>query len=263
MKLSATGSALVALVGFVILYASLSLLVSYGAVVGSFLFGWLLFILRVWPAVTVNWSGVGMVLLCSILIIAGLHSLSRWLFGSVAARVAACAGMQWRLSWSFALYAAIWLLFAAIMGAVGVAHQVGWLVRSHEPFYKLRRDPSGLRDSLKNKALTLFYWAEYARWDLETTKREFLKDEAKHSSDRPNVFEDLHVVFFEGNDGKLAGSLIFHRDPKTQVEAGFVEISRWQLPGEAQPINGLSIALARYGAQATGAPAGQGAGRNK
>lgn len=97
------------------------------------------------------------------------------------------------------------------MGAVGVAHQVGWLIRSDEPMLKPRRHLGLLRYPLKEKSMELFVCAEEARWDLETTRREFLKGEAARPS-RPNVFEDLHVLFFEGTNGQLAGGLIFHRD---------------------------------------------------
>lgn len=64
----------------------LPVLSSMGVLLGSICFGWFSFLERVWPRISVSWSGVGMVALCSALILAGLHSLCAWLFAAVAAK---------------------------------------------------------------------------------------------------------------------------------------------------------------------------------
>src|SRR4026207_2210934 len=156
MKLSPVRIALGVLFGVLFLGLILPELLSAGSLFVSVFFGWFSFLQRVWPNVTVNWNGIGMVLLCSVLIIAGLHSLSGWLFTSVTTKANTCPGLRWRWSWTLALYAGVWMLFAAIMGAVGVAHQVGWLFRFGEPFYRPRKHVFILRHPLKAQSVNLF-----------------------------------------------------------------------------------------------------------
>src|SRR5262245_36030629 len=67
-------------------------------------FGWFRFLQRVLPRVTWNWSGIAMVALCSILIIAGTHWFCRWLYTQVRANARIQGPERWRWSWSAALF---------------------------------------------------------------------------------------------------------------------------------------------------------------
>jgi hypothetical protein len=245
MKFSAVRVAVWTLVGFVCLGLFLPLIASGGLLLWSVVFGWVAFLQRVWPSVTVNWNGIGMVTLCSALILAGLHSMGKWLFGALASRLASSNGLQWRLSWTFALYLVVWLLFAAVMGAVGVAHQVGWLIRSGEPLMKPRRSAALWKYQLREKAMNLAVCAHDANWNLETTRRSFYDAEADLPNRHPNVFEDLHVVFLGGTSNELAAGLIFHRDRELQAKAGFAFVSP-EFTGEILPMDKLAATLSRY-----------------
>jgi hypothetical protein len=180
--------------------------------------------------------------------------LCGWLFVAATGKANVCAGVRWRWSWSLAIYVAIWLLFAAIMGAVGAAHQIGWLLRSGEPIYKPRQHLGMLRSPLREKATSLFDCAGEAGWNLDKTRKAFLGKEANWTHDQRRSLDEFHLVLFEGTNGSLAAGFVFHRDPETRAKAGFVVISAETPPGEIQPNEKLSSALAQRQTKASVIP---------
>jgi prepilin-type processing-associated H-X9-DG protein len=96
--------------------------------VGSLLFGWLLFLERVVSRMTVDWGTVTVSLTALILFTAGVHAAGR------AWRRTAERRPAWKLRWSAAAVAILFVLFAAGVALVGIVHQVGWLATSPEPF---------------------------------------------------------------------------------------------------------------------------------
>jgi prepilin-type processing-associated H-X9-DG protein len=91
--------------------------------------GWVMYLVRVAPGVTVSVGGVGMGVACLVLLAAGSHVFLRWLAGEVAP-----TGRPWRPRWTAMLLALVLLMFVAGIAATGVVHQVGWLVTSPELF---------------------------------------------------------------------------------------------------------------------------------
>jgi hypothetical protein len=97
------------------------------AVLIHLVLGWITHASTVLPKVTVNWSGVGMLVACLAPAAAIGHSFCRWLWhgtGHVD---------PWRLRWSIAGLGVLVLMFAAGMAFTAVAHQTGWLLRAKEP----------------------------------------------------------------------------------------------------------------------------------
>jgi len=91
----------------------------------ALLFGWIRFAGQVLPKVTVNPAGVGMALGCVALAAVVGHRFCLWLR----------QGEPWRWRWTLAGLSGILILFAAGMAFTGVAHQVGWLMRSPKPLW--------------------------------------------------------------------------------------------------------------------------------
>ncbi len=91
------------------------------------LFGWIFFLARVGPQLQVSWEGVATAALA-----AGLA----WGLGHVLLRRAASAAGRpvWQRANTTALLATVVLGFVAGIAAVGIAHQLAWLVRSPEPW---------------------------------------------------------------------------------------------------------------------------------
>ena len=92
------------------------------------MFGWVLYMNRVLPDVTVDPSGLATGLVCLTLFTVGAHAFLRWLFGEVRGP----GSPPWRWKWTGALVVSVILMFTAGMAATGVVHQVGWLLTSRE-----------------------------------------------------------------------------------------------------------------------------------
>jgi hypothetical protein len=91
--------------------------------------GWLFFLYRTLPRMTVDWPSVLVGCAALLLFTVGVHAAGRtWLRHSVA-------WPRWKLRWSITTVAVVVLLFAAGISVVGIVHQVGWLVTSPEPHY--------------------------------------------------------------------------------------------------------------------------------
>ncbi|MBI3857617.1 MAG: hypothetical protein HY293_18200 [Planctomycetes bacterium] len=85
--------------------------------------GWAIHAFAVLPQVTLNWSGLGMLVVC-LLLTAGLgHRFCRWLWAGTG------HADPWRPRWTAAGLGIIVLMFAAGMAVTAVAHQTGWLLR--------------------------------------------------------------------------------------------------------------------------------------
>jgi prepilin-type processing-associated H-X9-DG protein len=98
-------------------------------------FGWVKYLIRVVPQVTVSWGGVATAAICLAVFALGAHSFLRWLYEQVQQ---ASAGRVYRIDapwprrWTAAMVALIVLMFVAGLAAAGFAHQVGWLLTSRE-----------------------------------------------------------------------------------------------------------------------------------
>jgi hypothetical protein len=98
--------------------------------------GWALYLVRVVPEITVNWSGVATSAGSLALLAVGLHLFLRWLYA--ADRTSAAGPVQgWRPRWTAALLGVIVLMFVAGISAVGVTHQTAWLATSPEPTFEV------------------------------------------------------------------------------------------------------------------------------
>lgn len=190
----------------------------------SLLIGWVAFLFRVVSAMTVSWSGIGMVVVCSLLIVAGMHSLSTWLYAHAAGRAGKALPEQWRWSWTISLYLGVWLIFMAIMGAVGVAHQVGWLMRSKEPLMLQQSYRGSTLYDLQNLGRELTFAA--GSWKADTIRYAILGLTSRNK--RNPAVEDYHFVPLEGERGEVSAVAIFPRDPVLLANVGFVLVRRDQ-----------------------------------
>jgi hypothetical protein len=97
--------------------------------------GWALFLMRVLPDVRVDVAGTVTALVCLGGLAVGLHLFLRWLYaqlrmGSLPEGVAV---PHWQPRWTGALLSLVVLMFVAGISAVGITHQVVWMVNSQQP----------------------------------------------------------------------------------------------------------------------------------
>lgn len=91
------------------------------------LVGWSTFLPGRASAITVNWSGVGMLLVCLACTIGFAHSFCAWLWRSGG------RAEPWRPRWTLTGVAALVLLFVSGMAVTGLCRNIDWLVHSPEP----------------------------------------------------------------------------------------------------------------------------------
>jgi hypothetical protein len=93
--------------------------------------GWVFFLARVVPQLTVNVSGVLTAAVCLAALTWGLHAFLRWLHNQTRP----AAAQRWRVRWTMAILGVIVLMFVAGIAATGMVHQIGWLSTSPEPLF--------------------------------------------------------------------------------------------------------------------------------
>lgn len=206
--------------------------------------GWISFLTRVVPQMTVNWSGIGMGVVCSALLIAGMHWLCQWLYAHWTRQGSDEADTRWRWTWTASLYGGLWLLFLAAMGVTGVVHQVGWLAASKEPLYIVRSGASALY-YLRTAVMNVNMAGEEEGWKPVETRRAV---QASRFGGRrePRPVEDIQFLYLEERAGdKLAAVILFYRDPKKQERLGFTLITPDGSPEEFK-MDQLQTVLQKY-----------------
>jgi hypothetical protein len=101
--------------------------------------GWLLFLRRVGPQITIDPWGVVTAVLCLIVLSIGLHVFLRFL-----------APATWRPRWTVMLLAGIVVMFVAGMSAVGAVWQSSWLITASEPLVEKRPGPQAQSATLND-----------------------------------------------------------------------------------------------------------------
>lgn len=104
-------------------------------------FGWAFYLGRVLPRVRPDWSVVATAAICLAGFAWGSHRLLTWLCeqpGEGAGLDETAALKRWRAQWTGAIVAVVVVMFAAGVAAVGVTHQVGWLMTSKDPLVEDR-----------------------------------------------------------------------------------------------------------------------------
>jgi hypothetical protein len=174
-------------------------------IVAVLLLGWVDFLQRTLPKVSINWAGIGMVTVCSLLILAALHSFCGWLARACFAKQAG-----WRWSSTFAIYGMLWTVFLTAMSVTGVVHQVAWLAASDQPW--MVRSWSKI-SALRLHALHVESTLEFAGWDANRAWSEYWKGTFGREENDPQMF---HSIFLSDAEGTVTSALVFFRDPAVQ-----------------------------------------------
>jgi prepilin-type processing-associated H-X9-DG protein len=106
----------------------------------AIVFGWIFYLMRVLPEVHVNWWGVATAIASLVPLALGSQLFLAW-FCRVTAEAKGIESRRWRWRWTGGLVAMVVLMFVAGLAAGGIAHQVGWLISSPEPW--VSSDSSG------------------------------------------------------------------------------------------------------------------------
>lgn len=161
----------IAVASFLLLYLCCGLLaapmVFFPVELGlTLLFGWIGFLAKVLPSITLDWPGIISGILCLVVLAAGMHWICSWLFrkATTAEASVSAAARTWPLRSTIAILAAFVLMFIAGLAAVGVARQTGKIVTSPEPFTESdfgRRAPrTQSANNLKMQTLAAYNYSD-------------------------------------------------------------------------------------------------------
>jgi len=213
---------IIGIIGFlVLLFFLLPIAASWtplGAMLTILPVGWWRFLKRNVPQLTYDWGLIGTGIICSILVFLVGHWLMAALFGQFQKRSdAAKPPRQWRWSWTFGLYATVWILFLIAFGASGALRHTTWLLKVDQPWYEERlnyytefRMAEGMVEQLllENDG------------DLERLRRAIVSEEAYRRSRNP-LCEDFDFILYADGSNKVAAYLIIPRNPKLLAKGNF------------------------------------------
>jgi hypothetical protein len=97
-----------------------------------FLFGWVPFLFRTLPTVSIDWGAVAGAAVCIALLTFGGHAFLSWLYRELRNTGAAAPG-RWKKRWTLAGLSIVLLMFISGIAATGVTHQTAWLLTSPRP----------------------------------------------------------------------------------------------------------------------------------
>ncbi|WP_417393817.1 DUF1559 domain-containing protein [Gimesia chilikensis] len=89
--------------------------------------GWIPYLKRTLPTLTVSASGVLWFLFCLALFVTGLHLACRGVYRGKQETAAAEENRSWQLRWSFSLVALLLVLVTSGICLIGVSHQLWWM----------------------------------------------------------------------------------------------------------------------------------------
>jgi hypothetical protein len=130
-------------------------------VVERLAFGWIRYVARVAPRISVSWIGLVTAIACLVALGIGLHLFLRWLVA------AAGSARGWSARWTSSLLALVVLMFAAGIGMVGIGHQSGWLFAARDWFLEQTVEMSRGSSVQRQQEIALAF-VNYGQIDPET-----------------------------------------------------------------------------------------------
>jgi hypothetical protein len=113
--------------------------------------GWVHFLARVLPQITVNANGVLTGVVGLLAFVAGLHLFARWFYAASPD----APPHRWQFRWTLGLTALVVVMFAAGIATVGTLHQIGWLATSPVPLIGREGEPERYRSANNLKQMAL------------------------------------------------------------------------------------------------------------
>ncbi len=190
------------------------------------LVGWINFLSRVLPEVSLNPYAISFAIICSGLLIWGAQWFCGWLYGQYRSRMAADSTWPpaWPWRWTVGSYCGLWLLFLASMSVTGVTHQVGWLVRSDKPI--LVSSFPRERVHLINAASHISAGCRQAQWESRGVRAACKESlERRAASQDESWAERWNLVVIEARPGAVQAVFFAYRDPDLAHKYGYRRVT--------------------------------------
>lgn len=216
---------------------------AFGALLTWLPFGWFVFLKRNLPLISTNWSLIGMVLLCSAILLLLGHWFLRALFNQIQINQSAGQNVRWRFRWGLSIYAGIWLLFVIVFGASGLFRQTTWLLNEERPWYKERLN--SYRE-LRAADFTVHECMLDTDEDLEKTRAAILSE--KTHRQKP-FFEQFEVLLYANENNKVEAYVLIPRNDRLLRQGRFAVVSLLDRSDFDRPISDLRRTIAQLDAR--------------
>jgi hypothetical protein len=190
-------------------------------------FGWINSLGRLLPRLDPPLSVVIVAMSALLVLVVGTHWFCGWLHPRLLAADAPgdAKRRSWPWKWTLALHGGLWLVFFAVMGLVGIVHQVAWMAASGEPMFASRTGRIKAGIALNHAATALRLAGDEAGWNLAKTQVGFWSADSGQKSGSP-VWEQHQVVFLPGDGDQLGAAVLIPRDPRWREQAGLAVVQR-------------------------------------
>jgi hypothetical protein len=180
-----------------------------GAGLRCLLFGWWHFLARSLSQVTVNWSVVGMGLVCSaVVVLLGHRLLSGLLAQTQRTYHREAATRPWRWKWTATGYCVVWVLFAITFSAAGIYRHASWLQDLREPWYE-DRDAALKRLIIAQETITGILADEA---DLDKVRADYFSRKDPLGP-QGLLCEEVNVIFYGNQSNQVVAYVLIPRDP--------------------------------------------------
>lgn len=200
--------------------------------------GWWRFLGRNLSQLTVNWSLIGMALVCSAILV----GLGHWLLAAIhrQLRRPEAVPTSWRWRWTIIGYAGIWLLFAICVGATGLFQHTTWLLQEKKPWYQPWRNPYSELRSADGAIQQILLENDREIDKTRAAFQVFLA--APRRVGRAELLSDQFDAIFYANANKVEAWVLIPRDRDTP-KAVYFSVSAEQF--QVLPLSDLQSTLAK------------------
>ena len=155
----------------------------------------------------------------------GVHWVCKWL-ATAWRGLSDKPASPWPWRRSAAAYGGGWLILFAVMSLMGIAHQIGWLAFSGQPFFKSRMSEVLKRIDLQRAADALSRAADQVEWDVARTRSAFNRSPSQGS--RELLQEKFNLIFIDGTNGQFSTGIVVPVDSNTRMKYGVAIVRRAQ-----------------------------------
>jgi hypothetical protein len=195
-----------------------------GSILTALTLGWYSVLQRKLPVITVNWSVIGMAILCATLAVLFGHRLVGSLLAQIQSGRSSSLGIRWRWQWTLSALGTLVVLFTVAMGSAGVFRHVSWLLACKEPWIADR----GRVDTDYVDAQRVLSIAIADRTSVSNAQAAFLKSPSRRAN-HSLVCERYSAILFGDSEAHLTAFVLIRRD-STQKGVLVIDSERNDLP---------------------------------
>jgi len=178
----------------------------------ALLLGWWPSMFRLIGAWHPSAVGIALFVFAAIVLVAGSHSLLRWLYAGLRNRDDSRWPVAWHWKWTICGFAMLACALVAICSLVLTTHQVYWISKSSDPLFA---DPFRKGLGVRRVARELQMKADDLLWNSVKTHEAFLQNDLATRSPRSEDLpaETIQPVWIEGNSQTLRAIVLIPRRP--------------------------------------------------